>query len=238
MGAQGAAATVAVSQQAKQAALVSLLEDPLDRAWQLLDPKDPSSVTRFLAAIVALTQQFGRVSAAQAAKYYEAVRASEGVSGSFAARPAPPAPSDQIIAGARWAIQGLWGPHPDPAASKALLTGVVERDVLDVGRATILNAVQRDRKSHGWARETEPGCCSFCAMLAQRGAVYRSESSGDFLSHNNCRCFAVPVFGTWQPSAQVQEWQQLYKESTKGVHGARKMRKAFRDAYDARSKSK
>ena len=234
----GTAVAAVSTQQAKQATLVSTLEGPLDAAWQLLDPRDPQSVNRFLAAIVALARSFGRISASEAAKYYEAVRVAEGVPGAFVARPAPPATPDEILAGARWAIQGLWGPNPDSAAARSLLTGVVERNVLEAGRTTILDAAQRDRRCKGWARETEPGCCSFCAMLATRGAVYRSESSGDFASHNNCRCFAVPVFGTWEPSAEVAEWQQLYKESTRGVHGARRMRKAFRDAYEARSKTK
>lgn len=41
----------------------------------------------------------------------------------------------------------------------------------------------------GWVRVPEPGACAFCRMLATRGAVY-TENSGNFRSHNRCRCTA------------------------------------------------
>jgi hypothetical protein len=231
-------ASVEATAQAQQSALVSLLGDPLKRAWALLDPNDPSTIEDFIKAIAALTQQFSRVSANEAAKYYAKMRIASGIPGSIAVKHAPLPPMAQIDASTRWATREIWKPNPDLQAVQSTVQGVVERNVLDTGRMTIINAVQSDRKAKGWARETEPGCCSFCAMLAVRGAVYRSEDSASFESHNNCRCFAVPVFNAYEPSAQVREWQQLYKESTRGVRGGKKMRKAFRNAYEAKYPTK
>lgn len=229
--------TSIASQQASQAALVSLLADPLDNAWQMLNPSDSSTMANFIAAISALVHHFGLASGSQAANYYEAERKAAGVKGTFTARVAPTADLGKVETSLRWATQDLWQPKPDLAAAKTLVTGVTEKNVLDTGRLTIINAVQSDRKAKGWARETEPGCCSFCAMLAVRGAVYRSEGSADFQSHSACRCFAQPIFTAYEPSAQVREWQQLYKESTHGVRGGKAMRNAFRKAYDAKSPS-
>lgn len=228
-----AVAATTVTQQATQAALVSLLADPIDNAWELLNPTQPSTMDRFIAAITALIHHFGLASGTQAARYYEAERKAAGIRGAFSARPAPTAPADKIDASIRWATKDLWVPKPDLESAKSLVTGVTEKDILDTGRMTIINAVQSDRAAKGWARETEPGACSFCALLASRGAVYRREKSADFPAHNNCRCFAEPVFTAYEPTAQVRGWQQLYRESTRGVSGGAAMRNAFRVAYDA-----
>jgi hypothetical protein len=222
-----------VTQQAQQAALVSLLADPLANAFQLLTPSEPSTMERFIAAITALIHHFGLASGSVAARYYEAERKAAGVPGSFTVRIAPTADPAKIDTSVRWATKDLWTPTPDLQSAQTLVTGVTEKNVLDVGRETIVNAVQSDRQAKGWARETEPGCCSFCAMLAVRGAVYRSEHSADFQSHDHCRCFAQPVFTSYEPSAQVREWQTLYRDSTAGVHGPKAQRNAFRQAFDA-----
>ncbi len=228
-----AAGVTIVTQQASQAALVSMLAGPLDNAWELLTPSEPSTMDRFITAITALIHHFGLASGTQAAKSYQADRKAAGIPGSYSARPAPTAAPDKIDASIRWATKDLWVPNPDIATAKTQVAGVVEKDILDVGRMTIINAAQHDRKAQGWARETEPGACSFCAMLAVRGAVYRSETSASFESHDHCRCFAAPVFTSHEPSAQVREWQALYQSSTKGVRGSKAMRAAFRKAFDA-----
>jgi hypothetical protein len=225
-------AEIAISQQAEQAALVSLLTDPLQRAWTLLNPSEPSTLDNFILAIAAIIRHFGVISATQSSAFYDSMRVASGVAGSYQAAPASTPPMDQIEAGIRWATKGLWGPNPDLTAVETLVTGVVEKNVLDMGRQTILKNVRTDRKSKGWARETEPGACAFCAMLATRGAVYRSETSASFETHDHCRCVAVPEFNKYEPSAQVREWQQLYKESTKGVHGSKNSQRAFRKAFE------
>lgn len=233
------ATAVFASQQAEQSAIVSMMQGPLENAWALLNPDDPATVPEFIQAVNALTTTFGRISGHEAAVFYSSARTAEGITGKYTVRPAAAPDFDKVDASIRWALKGLWTPDaPDPGTNfqnaQTLVTGVTEKNVLDTGRSTILNASKNDRKAKGWARETEPACCAFCAMLATRGAVYHSEQSGDFRSHDHCRCFAIPVFNIFNVPDNVQEWQKLYQESTQGVRGSKAMRNAFRAAYEAK----
>ena len=216
--------------QAAQSALVDQMAGPINVAWQVFDPKDPSTLDQLILAIRALIQHFGGASSAASAVFYDHERRQAGISGNFRAHPAPPADEAKIEKSVRWAVSDAWGEHPDLEAAKVRLTGVVEKNVLDSGRLTIIENVQRDGKAKGWARVAEPGACSFCALLATRGMAYRSEASASFKSHDHCRCHAEPVFNAYEPSAQIREWQRIYAESTRGVHGPVAMRRAFRQA--------
>lgn len=62
----------------------------------------------------------------------------------------------------------------------ALAAGAADRDA-QMGGRDLLEAVSRaDRAVIGWARVTAPNPCAFCALLASRGAVYRSEWTATF----------------------------------------------------------
>jgi hypothetical protein len=122
------------------------------------------------------------------------------------------------------------------ADAKARLAAAAERQVLDAGRDTIVGNAQRDRKAKSWARIPEPGACSFCLMLATRGAVYKETTVG-FKSHDNCRCHVEPVFTAYEPSAAVRDAQRLYTESTRGKSGKAAL-SAFRQAVEGRTPPK
>jgi hypothetical protein len=117
------------------------------------------------------------------------------------------------------------------ADAKARLAAAAEQHVLNAGRDTIMENVERDRKAKAWARIAEPDACWFCAMLATRGAVYHAQR-GDFQAHDHCRCHAEPVFTAYEPSAKVREWSGLYSKATAGVYGSKPAQKAFRQAYE------
>ncbi|WP_338932629.1 hypothetical protein WEB32_29640 [Streptomyces netropsis] len=55
--------------------------------------------------------------------------------------------------------------------------GAADREAIRSGRDLIDRAVQEDRRALGWARVTDGNPCSFCAMLAARGAVYKSRAT-------------------------------------------------------------
>lgn len=227
---------MAPNQQAQQAALASLLTDPLEAAWLRLDLANlKATLPDFTTAVTALVQQYGRSSGTTAAIDYSAQRAAAGIRGTFTVRPAPPASFEEVDKSIGWATKGLWDEQPDIESAKTLIKGVTEKAVLDTGRNTIINAVHSDRRARGWAREVEPGACSFCLLLATRGAVYRSEKTADFKSHDHCRCTAVPVFGIYEPTAEIRDAAALYRESIKGAHGPKASRAAFRKAVEARS---
>lgn len=82
-------------------------------------------------------------------------------------------------------------------AAKA--AGRSDLSVLDPGRRLIHEVGSADGKRLAWMRVTGPTPCAFCAMLASRGAVYKSERSALFdgygkLYHPNCHCTVIPVF--------------------------------------------
>ncbi|MCX4751450.1 hypothetical protein OG455_39130 [Kitasatospora sp. NBC_01287] len=66
--------------------------------------------------------------------------------------------------------------------------------VQDGGRDMIHNALQNDPGAIGYYRATEGSPCYFCALMAARGAVYKSKRTAAFGAHPHCHCQAVPIF--------------------------------------------
>lgn len=60
---------------------------------------------------------------------------------------------------------------------------------------TIERCVQRSPNKEMRYQRVPTGSetCTFCAMLASRGAVYRTAATAGKASHNNCRCVAMPA---------------------------------------------
>jgi hypothetical protein len=209
------------------------------------------SLPAFKAAVALEVRRHALAAATLATRQYRAQRVAAGVSGGYTPVPADPPPVEQVAEAVDWATQPLWnadvvehaaaGGTTDLAApeapaapteappgastaiadAKARLAAATEQQVLDAGRETIVENAQRDRRAKGFARIPEPGACSFCALLATRGAVYKSDSFklanaqfhglGVAKTHDNCRCHMEPVFSSYEPSAQVREWQATYK---------------------------
>ncbi len=96
----------------------------------------------------------------------------------FAARPSELLSDDRLAASGRWALA-----QSDPVKA---LQGTAQRAVMDQSRITVLEnlAAEYDvpmtelrQPGTRWARHASANACSFCRMLATRGAVYRSEAS-------------------------------------------------------------
>lgn len=225
--------TAPASPQAAQTGLVMVMGADLEVAWSQLDVGDlAKSLPVFTAQVAALTTRYGKASATLSALQYRDARRAAGFASPFTVKPAPPAGLRQVGQSMDWATQPLWSTDPDLKSVKTLVDGAAEKLVLDAGRHTIVTNVQRDPKAHGWARLTEAAPCSFCALLAIRGAVYRSDRSADFKAHDHCRCHAEPLFAPYEPSAQIRQWQQLYRDSTTGGNAAR-TRRQWRQAFEA-----
>lgn len=67
--------------------------------------------------------------------------------------------------------------------------------VRQAAQGTIMDSTLRDPNATGWGREASAGCCSYCAMLAGRGNVYRTQHTATFMPHEHCRCHAIPAWG-------------------------------------------
>lgn len=93
-------------------------------------------------------------------------------------------------------------------------SGIVRRQTLMGGRLTVAATTGRDRRAIGWRRVTDGNPCTFCAMLASRGPVYRSAASADGLQyHGHCGCTAEPAYAAWEPTEAEQQYVDLYMDA-------------------------
>lgn len=173
-------------------------DDPA-RVRNLLIDYLPGTVTPYLT-----------VAGETAAIWYEDLRSSAtGVNGY--ARIAPLPDSGRFESLARWGVRPLAGQSDSTVLS--LVGGGVQRMIAGAGRDTVDVNARADAgrgpiAATSWSRVAEPGACSFCTMLAGRGAVYHSaKSAGSMVSapgavaafHDNCRCIVKPTFYRSEP---------------------------------------
>ena len=143
-----------------------------------------------------LVQVYGDEGASYAADFYDDRRAAANPRGIYRATLAPPVPVEQTVGSLRWAIGPLFEADWDAALQQ--LIGSSSRLIQEPARETMRWNVDRDRAAVGWRRETRPGSCRFCRMLAARGGVYTRESAF-FAAHDNCRCVIAP---SWDQNAE------------------------------------
>jgi len=209
--------------QRNQQALAARVAAAVQALWnQLFNPANSSQSWDQLEPILTgiVTQNYG-LTAADAAQYYSASRVVAG--NSYLAVPGQMPDEAYInkvlnIMGPGQFAHYLKDQPEDNAATMAGdgLRGAATRLVLAGGRDTITGTTPIDPAARGWERVIEPGACSFCSMLASRGAVYK-ESTVGFRAHDHCHCVARAVF-TGQPSINTglsKEWGQ----ATKGTSG-------------------
>lgn len=132
------------------------------------------------------------------------------------------------------------GKSPEQANREALAeaSGAASRHVLTGGRQSLLTLVEGDMQALGWARVTDGDPCAFCAMLASRGPVYRTEVSAGFQAHDHCACTAEPVYSRQAPwPGRGAEFRRLYRQATQGYSG-RDAINAFRRAYERQQRDR
>jgi hypothetical protein len=201
----------------------------MHEAWVLLDPEDiDATVARWLRVTVPLIQSQRVASAALAGQYMTAYRAAEiGLDGTFTPVLAGPAQVEALTTsltvtgpvrikqamgqGVRF-LQAI-------EAAEVSSTGAAMRHGLNGGRSTITDTIAKDRKALGWARylrSTKP--CAFCALMAARGPVYKSQQSANFEPHDSCKCQPEP---TYHPDADwptgSRRYAEIYDEVAKGL---------------------
>lgn len=217
------------------------------RIWPLLDVRNLDTSWRALeTALQALVATRRRDVAGLASSYLEGFRRLEGVAGDLNVLLAdtydpvalqtslrvtgPVTVKQSIAAGASEAV----------AVQRGLVavSGAVARFVLGGGRDTILRTVQADREALGYMRVTSGKTCAFCAMLASRGPVYKTQKTAGARGsgnryHDHCDCAVEAVYhrDTALPDS-TQRFERLWMESTAGLSG-QEARNAFRRAYEA-----
>lgn len=103
----------------------------------------------------------------------------------------------------------------EDAARRVMLDSVrgsAQRLILTGARASVAETVAKSTRIVGYRRVTSGSPCAFCAMLASRGAVYKSERSagGDgHQYHDHDSCTTEPVYSRDStPAPFAAEWAQ------------------------------
>lgn len=190
-----------VTQRRAQLALRAQTIRDLLKLWPALDISNlPRTWGPFEEAAVLLVKNRAKTSAGLASSYYRDLRATIGVTGRALPRIVLPQ-TDKIVQGLQ--IVGIGNASKQLSLGRRVedvkkatlvnLSGETTRHVLNAGRATVNASVQADARAIGWQRVTSGSACEFCAMLAGRGTVYKSDTV-DFSAHRNCGCFPEPAF--------------------------------------------
>lgn len=92
-----------------------------------------------------------------------------------------------------------------PVVASASAASAAYRHVQNGGRDLVDSAVVNDSLAVGYIRVTSGAPCAFCAMLASRGPVYKSDSfsksdvrftgPGEHKVHDGCGCTIRPLYG-------------------------------------------
>ncbi len=202
------------------------LSDALARIAVL--PSSPD----YLRVVAALVAQYQGGAISLARDYYGDMREQAGVRSAFRPPTISPAPER--------AIQAYIGKATEELGT---LSADYERQVAEfaknlavsAGTDELFAAKNADPERVRWARVTRPQACSFCLMLASRGAVYRTEDTATFRPHKTCRCDVEMAWSTssYEPAAHIRAAQHLWSESTAGVDGTKAKQNAFRRALAA-----
>lgn len=221
--------------------------------WSLLDPDDLDATT---PVWVAATERLIRVeqdkSQRAARAYFQSFAAAE-TGRLYDQPPTATVDLDRVrgnltIAGPVTAKALIGKGQP---AAKALSTarvhaaGETARLTLEPHRRMLADSLNADFGDNppprGWARVTSGSPCAFCAMLASRGPVYRSERTGGFQSHGHCACTVEPVFKRDAPwPGQAREFQRQWNQAQQQARDDGELRRgtsndalnAFRRARD------
>lgn len=206
-----------------------------------------ATVPPWIDAVTEVVTRYSETSATLAADFYDGEREAAGVPGSFTVPLADPPPDEQVDSSLRWATKDLW-PRDEADATVAQrepfdvrmqaamekADAATQKLVADAGRETLRQAVKADPQAVSYARAAALGACSFCKLMASRGAVYKTaQTAGQDANerftgdasvvkfHNNCHCGIIPVFRgqQFELSSHAAEWDRIYREYAQGHPG-------------------
>lgn len=161
--------------------------------WSTVEHLSPSEIKASAAEFLPLlSHTYGEVSAAAGADFYETARASSAARGRLTATLSDNGAARYAAKNVGWATAPLFG--GDPAAAMGRMSVVADGAARQVGRDTVMHNNRRDPSNPRFARVPVGKTCSWCLMLASRGAVYRSAASaGDAGQYHGGKCDCQPV---------------------------------------------
>lgn len=175
----------------------------LARLWPSWSVEDSGSFAPFVRSAAAVTYT-GHQAAVQETLRYWTVFAAAEIGDPLVGVPAATLDLEDLVgwlrrSGLGGTVRALRSGKPMVQARQVglvELSGAAAQTVGQADQQTVLNSVDAERKVRGWARTTSGNPCAFCAMLAGRGPVYKTQSSASFQTHKSCACGAEPVYRT------------------------------------------
>lgn len=216
-------ATDAAELRSSLVGIRALVERDLAAAFADLNLSRPERARdELLRFVPVLVSYYGEQAAAFAADWYDDIRLTEAVPGSYRAveRLSPYATAVEPMT--RRAVGDLF--TDDPLGTLLTLQASAPKYALAAGRETVQFNTREDPRAAGWQRVVRASACGFCRMLAGRGAVYK-EGTVHFAAHSDCNCAAVP---SWDQGAP--EVPAVLYEASKRTTGMTPAQKAQHNA--------
>ncbi|MFG2183081.1 hypothetical protein ACGFLS_30780 [Streptomyces abikoensis] len=216
----------------------------LSTAWAAVDPADEASWLRYVAQAEELCQTTRTKSADTAFRYLERFRDAELKALGVTAEPLAVGAPGLSVPGELEGALSSYGPGyvnrlvangvPLEEAKRLAVSGQMGDAtgyILRSGRKVVADGINRDRLCIGWRRVCSGAACSFCAMLASRGAIYKSEATARgsrraSLSvhgkgtakggevHRACQCHMEPVYShRSRPTPQERHYDAVWREA-------------------------
>lgn len=149
--------------------------------WRSLEGSTPAEraaeVRRYLPILV---NAYGAAAGAMAADFYDDLRAAADVPAGFSASVIDGTSNRDLDVLLNWGLKPLFVPdtgETDPAGALSRLARGSQRLVAGADRATVITNARNDPNAVRYVRHASANACAFCAMLATRQAVFRSEES-------------------------------------------------------------
>ena len=182
--------TLTAAHRRDLAELTGLAQNDLSLIWAKFNTATAArdGLIELLPRLVAI---YGSAAATLGADWYDEMRAVAAVKGRFRAIPAELPDQGRTDALARWGVSPLFSATPDYVSALTLVSGGLQRVIVNADRETVRSSSIRDPKAQGWVRVGH-GECEWCQNLLD-GEVHYVEGYG-FDAHDHCLCTADPVF--------------------------------------------
>lgn len=226
------------------------------RLWPVWNVGDPQSFDLLVQAALPVVRSGQQASGVLSRDYYRAYRMVEEITGQTPSVALAQFNEEQVrssmyATGEAQARRSIASGFPlDEVKRTALVTmaGSVTRHVANGGRQTLVDTIREDNQAIGWERMTGRDPCAFCAMIASRGAVFKSAESASKVGfgsdaaargfadphgrirgtrnrgqsyHDHCQCYVEARFlGDPFLSEENRGYRDLWDESTKGEEDA------------------
>lgn len=237
--------------EAQQAEMVSIMALAAAEALAVLNPAmspyDLGALVRDLWPD--LVAEFGAMAATSAADFYDEARSLAVAGGiAYAASLAAEPTEDDVQDSLWWALAPIFAPEREPDQEQAIdrLVGNLMEWINQQHNSTLVESAAADPVGTRYARYASADACTFCRLMATRGASYRSRDSAIYVTgefdpktssfrrglrgtrpegekyHDHCRCIVVPVFpgGAYEPPPYVGDWMDAYMKAKRLAGGA------------------